>query len=163
MREQNLNIDSSDVEILKILWQDARRSFKSIARELGISTTTVRYRFDKMKKAGLIKGSTVDVDEYKLKGYIAQLCIRSVESETKKVLDYIYGLKLEKASILCWECAGHYNILSWIRLREPIKLHKIKYMIQQHPSIIEVNASIFTEFTKLYNINLDNLGSHRNG
>jgi hypothetical protein len=81
-------------------------------------------------------------------------CIRSIESETQEVLDYIYGLKLEKANILCWEVIGHYNILTWIHLREPIKLHAIKYMVQQHPSVIEVNASILTEFTRVYNIKL---------
>jgi DNA-binding Lrp family transcriptional regulator len=133
--------------ILKILWQDARRNFKSVAKEVGISTSAVQARFNKMKKAGLIKGSTVKVNVYNLKGYIAQLCIRSVESETQAVINYIYSLKMENANILCWECAGHYNILSWLYLKEPIKLHAIKYLVQQHPSIIEVNTSIFTEYS----------------
>jgi Lrp/AsnC family transcriptional regulator, regulator for asnA, asnC and gidA len=146
--------------MLSILWQDARRNFKSIAEELGVSTSTLKARFNKMKESGLINGTTVEVDVYKLDGYIAQLCIRSIESKTQEVLDYIYRLRLEKANILCWECAGHYNILTWIYLKEPIKLHIIKHMVQQHSSVIEVNASIFTEFTKLYNLKL---GEHQLG
>jgi hypothetical protein len=118
-----------------------------------------------MKKSGLIKGSTIGVNVYSLNGYIAQLCIRCIESETQDVLDYIYRLKIEKANILCWECAGHYNVLTWMHLKDPIKLHMVKYMVQQHPSVIEVNASIFTEFTKYYNIKIcgQELGKREHG
>lgn len=48
-------LDGIDIIIVKILSKDGRKSFRQISRESGISTPTVKARFDKMIRSGFIK------------------------------------------------------------------------------------------------------------
>ena len=48
-------MDSLDVNILKILNQDARTSFSEIARRLGHSITTISQRIKAMEDNGIIR------------------------------------------------------------------------------------------------------------
>jgi Lrp/AsnC family leucine-responsive transcriptional regulator len=139
-------IDAVDLAIIRALRSDGRRKYKSIANEVGISTTAVQSRVNKLKRYGIITGFAAAPTINAFGKYITQLCIRTKESDTKRVIDFIYGLKLENARIRCWECIGHYNILSWIHLQETIDLHAITYVVRQNPSVIEVRAVVLTEF-----------------
>ncbi len=59
-------IDKVDREILKRLLADSRRSYQEIARELIVSGGTIHVRTNKMKEAGVIKGSRLVVDFQRL-------------------------------------------------------------------------------------------------
>jgi len=153
-----MNLDAIDLAIINAFRKNARTPYKEVADELGISTSAVQARFRKMKKTGLVRGSMINVNFHKLGGIITQMGIKTINSQTKQVVDYIYKLKLTNALIYCWECTGHYNILCWIFLKDPIELHAVKYMIQNHPAVVEVNASIITEMSEHYDeVNLDHL------
>ena len=58
----NYEIDGLDREILNYLLQDARTPYLEIARNLKVSGGTIHQRIDKMKEAGVIKGSHLDID-----------------------------------------------------------------------------------------------------
>ncbi len=55
-------LDETDLKIVDALLKDARRSFREIAREIGISTPTVKSRFDRLLKIGVIKKITPIID-----------------------------------------------------------------------------------------------------
>jgi DNA-binding Lrp family transcriptional regulator len=62
-------LDSLDRHILYHLQQDARAtSSTDIAEELGVSSSTVRTRLNKLEESGVIRGYHVDID-YDLAGY----------------------------------------------------------------------------------------------
>jgi hypothetical protein len=48
-------LDNYDVAILKALMKDGRKSFRQISRETGITTPTVRARFERLIKIGFIR------------------------------------------------------------------------------------------------------------
>src|SRR6185437_1095262 len=48
-------LDSYDVSILKALFKDGRKSFREISGETGITTPTVKARFDRLMNVGFIK------------------------------------------------------------------------------------------------------------
>jgi DNA-binding Lrp family transcriptional regulator len=48
-------LDDYDVVILKALMKDGRKSFRQISRETGITTPTVRARFERLINVGFIK------------------------------------------------------------------------------------------------------------
>ncbi len=146
-----MRFDSIDLAIINVLRKDARSTFKEIAEKLGISTSTAQARFKKMEEAGLIKGSMIIPNFNKTGTYITQMGIKTINPQTRQVVEYIRELKLPNAAIYCWEGMGHYNIFCWIFIKDPIKMHTIKHMIQQHPAVIEVNASLITELNWHYN------------
>ena len=51
-----LNLDDLDVSILKSLIEDGRKSFRQVSRETGISTPTVKARYERLVNIGFIKG-----------------------------------------------------------------------------------------------------------
>ncbi|NRA10425.1 MAG: Lrp/AsnC ligand binding domain-containing protein [Crocinitomicaceae bacterium] len=64
----SLQIDSTDRKILKYLTRDARVKVTDIASYVGMTSAAIHQRLAKIKKAGYIKGYTVQLDEKKL-GY----------------------------------------------------------------------------------------------
>lgn len=62
-------LDSTDRHILYYLQQDARgTSSTDIAEKLGLSSSTVRTRLNKLEDSGIIRGYHIDID-YDLAGY----------------------------------------------------------------------------------------------
>src|SRR5688572_30688723 len=51
-----LHLDNNDIAILKSLLKDGRKSFRQISRETGITTPTVKARFERLVNIGFIKG-----------------------------------------------------------------------------------------------------------
>ncbi|MGQ9460954.1 MAG: Lrp/AsnC family transcriptional regulator [Candidatus Bathyarchaeaceae archaeon] len=63
-----MELDETDVKILRMLLSDARLSSRQIARKTGVSVGTVLSRMKKMEQEGIIKEYSVVVDHEKL-GY----------------------------------------------------------------------------------------------
>jgi DNA-binding Lrp family transcriptional regulator len=63
-----MNLDETDVKVLKALTQDARLSSRQIAKQCDISIGTVLSRIKRMEEGGVIKGYTALLDQEKL-GY----------------------------------------------------------------------------------------------
>ena len=49
-------LDNTDIAIIKSLLKDGRKSFRQISRETGITTPTVKARFERLVNIGFIKG-----------------------------------------------------------------------------------------------------------
>lgn len=74
-------LDSIDIAILQALMEDGRKSFRQISRETGISTPTVKARFDQMVRRGFIKSVSPVLDLGKIKDDKTRL---ELEMENKK-------------------------------------------------------------------------------
>jgi len=57
-----IELDDYDVSILKALFKDGRKSFRQVSRETGITTPTVKARFERMVNVGFIKGVVPVID-----------------------------------------------------------------------------------------------------
>ena len=51
-----LQLDNNDIAIIKSLLKDGRKSYRQISRETGITTPTVKARFERLVNVGFIKG-----------------------------------------------------------------------------------------------------------
>ena len=61
-----MSIDRLDLRIIRSLSGDARKPYKTIARELDVSDATVRKRIKKMVEEGIIKQFNLLLDYHKL-------------------------------------------------------------------------------------------------
>lgn len=75
-------IDEKDTAILRELSRDSRKSFRKIARRLGIATTTVINKYNNMKGSGIIRYPSLAIDHEKL-GYSLSALIEIVVSKGK--------------------------------------------------------------------------------
>ncbi len=79
-------ISELERKILISLTENARKSFRSVAKEVGTSTTAVYNNVKKMEKSGLLKGYIPDVDEVML-GFdlVAIMSLRITHGKLKNV------------------------------------------------------------------------------
>lgn len=76
--------DKTDLEILKELSKDSRKSFRQIARKLGVATTTVINKYNKLHLEGVIKKPSITIDYEKL-GYALTALIELRVSKGKLI------------------------------------------------------------------------------
>jgi DNA-binding Lrp family transcriptional regulator len=62
------DIDETDRQILGLLLDDARRSWREIADAVELSPPAVSDRVERLEEVGVVRGFTVDVDRTKLRG-----------------------------------------------------------------------------------------------
>ena len=65
---ESMELDGTDVKILRMLLSNARLSSRQIAKKTGVSVGTVLSRMKKMEQAGIIKEYSAIIDHEKL-GY----------------------------------------------------------------------------------------------
>jgi len=63
-----MKMDETDLYIIKRMTENARVSFRNIAKELGVSPDTVISRYKTLQEKGVIRGSTVIINPKKI-GY----------------------------------------------------------------------------------------------
>lgn len=65
---KNFEIDNTDLRILEILMQDAKRPYTEVAKKVNVSQGTVHVRMNKMEEAGILEKTTLRINYAKL-GY----------------------------------------------------------------------------------------------
>ena len=140
-------LDDVDVRVLKALLKDARTSFTNIAKVCGMSTNSIRMRFEKLKKAGVIKGAITQINPKSL-GYncIAFLGIQVDTAEEESVYNF-----LEKTPnlLLNNRRIGRYDIKSIAVLKSIDDLARTIKHVYGNPYVRKVETSIWFDTTKI--------------
>lgn len=76
------DFDETDLEILSLLAENARRPFSEIGEEVGLSGPAVSDRVNRLREAGVINNFTVDVDRAQLRAGVPVLIRLSVPAES---------------------------------------------------------------------------------
>ena len=136
-------LDRLDVKIITALQKDARIPFVDLAKKLKVSPGIVQARFNRLKKSGVIAGTTLILNMVKTGPiYNASIGIEAVESNLEDVNNYIKGLKIEGANIFSWITFGRYNIAMAVFSKNLLEVHQLKQLIKQHPSVLEVSINL---------------------
>ncbi|WP_128904873.1 AsnC family transcriptional regulator [Halorubrum amylolyticum] len=81
------DLDETDLEILSLLAEDARRPFSEIADRVGLSGPAVSDRVTRLEETGVIEGFTVDVDRTKLRAGVPVLVDVELPPNRPEALD----------------------------------------------------------------------------
>ena len=71
-----VELDDYDISILKSLFEDGRKSFRQISRETGITTPTIKARFERLVNVGFIQRVVPVVDFGKVAKFNANFGIQ---------------------------------------------------------------------------------------
>jgi len=101
-------VESLDIEILRALQEDARSSYRDIARKLKISVGTVHSRVKKLEEAKVIRGFLVDIDYSKLGYDITALILLQAKGKHLREVE----TKLSKIANVClvYDITGDFDI-----------------------------------------------------
>lgn len=76
------DLDETDMEILSLLAENARRPFSAIGEEVGLSGPAVSDRVTRLQETGVINHFTIDVDRTKLRAGVPVLVQLDLPSES---------------------------------------------------------------------------------
>jgi len=107
-----VDLDETDVAILKSLFEDGRKSFRAISREIKVSTPTVKSRYERLVNIGLIKAVKPEIDLSKVNRdkknqFFGEETIKRLEEQRKH-----FHVKVEKnmkVKMQCEYCGGPIN------------------------------------------------------
>jgi DNA-binding Lrp family transcriptional regulator len=107
-----VDLDNTDVAILKSLMEDGRKSFRAISREIKVSTPTVKSRYERLVNMGLIKSVKPEIDLSKVNSqkknqfFGGEETIKQLKEQKKH-----FHVKVEdmKVKMQCEYCGGPIN------------------------------------------------------
>jgi len=120
----NYQLDNTDLAILNILMQDARRPFTEVAEEVFVSPGTVHVRMRKMEKLGLIKNSQLQVDLSKL-GLDVTAFLGVYLQKSSLYDDVVKALKAIPEIVDCHYTTGAYSMFVKIICKDTNHLKNI--------------------------------------
>ena len=100
-------LDRTDLSILRVLQENARKSYRDIARELGMSLNTVSSRVKKMEGEGVITGYSTLVDPSKT-GY-DMTAIIGVRISKGKLMDVQRKIAADKHISAVYDVTGEWD------------------------------------------------------
>lgn len=122
-------LDTLDTDILRILSASGRKSYRKIAKELGVSTVTIMNRVNNLVKEGVIKNFTVAIDPYAA-GFPTNAIIRII-ARRKHLVEL--QKKLAKYQNVCavYDVTGEFDAVIITRFRN---VHDLNKFLKEMPS-----------------------------
>lgn len=149
-------MDEVDLSIIKKLTEDARMSFRKIAKELGISPDTVINRYKRLQKKGVIRGSTVVINPKKI-GYQgmavflidaspSHILADEATTDSSLILDKLIQMR---NIIVATKTVGDNDLLAMGVAIDFEHLIKLRNDIAKIPGVKDLQVSFWVERTEL--------------
>lgn len=121
-----LQLDTIDQALVRSLVENSRVSFVKLAEDLGISNTMVHKRINNLRKAGLLKKATYQLD-LKVLGYTTEAYTRIKVSDPKLIRPIIQKLKMIPEVVSCSNITGQYALIIRIYAKDNAALRNVLY------------------------------------
>lgn len=138
-----IRIDETDVNVIRALQEDARANFADIAKSCKVSVDTISKRFGRLRRAGVVRGTTVLLNPKSFgSDCVASFGIRVEYPHVEDVVDFIERMP---GVVFCCPSMGRHNIFAIAVLENVGRLGQLKESIQGHPMVREVATSIWVD------------------
>jgi DNA-binding Lrp family transcriptional regulator len=108
-------VDDVDRNIIRLLQEDARKSFNKIAESLGIAVGTAYNRVKSLEDSGILKGYTIMLDSAKLGYGLTALIL--IEAEGRYLPEVENELAKLDEVICIYDITGDYDVAVVARFR----------------------------------------------
>lgn len=105
-------LDKIDIQILSILQKDSNRTTKSIAQELGMTTSPIFERIKKLEKEGFIKKYVAVLDNKKIGLKLKVFIGITLQGHTRSFLEkFVKEINNFPEVVECHRVSGNYDYL----------------------------------------------------
>jgi DNA-binding Lrp family transcriptional regulator len=139
-----MKMDKLDKLILIELLKDAQQSFVKIAKKLGASPYTVRKRYEKMKKDGMIHHCIVSLDLSKL-GYQGKAFLLITTAPHKDKSETISALTKIRNIIVVTEIIGPFDILAIAPIIDLVSIRTLVNEVRRSPNVQRVEIACIND------------------
>ena len=137
-------LDEIDHQILDILIENARTPFTDIAKQLLVSAGTIHVRVKKMEEAGIIKGSSLNLDYVKL-GYSFIAYVGVFLEKTNTINEVLEALTKIPFITVAHITTGKFNVFCKVRARDTHHAKDIIFSIDDVEGVSRTETMISME------------------
>ena len=134
----NYQIDNLDRSILNELMKNARTPYAELAKNFNVSPGTIHVRVEKMKQAGIILGTQVEISPKQL-GYDVCCFIGIILKSAKDYPSALAKLENLEEVVEAYYTTGHYSIFIKVMTRSIDGLQQI--LINKIQTIDEIQST----------------------
>ncbi|MCQ5362761.1 MAG: Lrp/AsnC family transcriptional regulator [Candidatus Verstraetearchaeota archaeon] len=146
-----MNLDNTDIEILRLLQEDSRTSYREIANKLGLSVGTVHNRVKRLTSEGIIKSFSTILDPEKLGFELTAIILMQVEGA--HIVDVEKALARSPPVIAVYDITGDFDIVIIAKFRGRAELNKFIKDVLRMPhvkrSVTSIALNVVKEDVKL--------------
>ena len=132
-----------DLLILRELIKDARTPFLRIAKKLDVSPETVRQKYIKMKKNGIIKRCSISINLSKI-GYQGKAFLLITNAPQHDKSKTLAALKKMRNIFIASEIIGHCEIIAVVAVENLSSFENLVNTIKKEPSVNQVEIVLIT-------------------
>jgi len=142
-----MKLDRLDIEILRILQEDARKSYVKIAKQLKITEGTVRFRIKKLLKDEVITRFLALIDPRKLGLQVTAVVMLKVDGP---FIDDVFNklINLHESQHV-FQSTGEYDIVSIVHTEDLQHLGKLINEIKSFKGVKNATFSVITRFVRV--------------
>ncbi len=108
----DISLDKKDLEILKLLQENARITIKEISGKIHLSTTPVHERIKRMEESGVIKQYATLVNHEKVKKGLMVICYVSLKQHSKNAgVKFIKTIHELNEVVECFSISGEFDFM----------------------------------------------------
>ena len=141
-----VELDELDIDIIRSLNENARKSFRDIAKELQVSLTTVSNRVKILEREGVIQGYIPVVDPTKL-GYDIMAVI-GIKVMHGKIIDTEKDLAREAGVFAVFDSTGEWDAIVEARFKSRAELNTFVKKVLDHPNVDRTYTQVVLNITK---------------
>ncbi|MEM2001714.1 MAG: Lrp/AsnC family transcriptional regulator [Candidatus Methanomethyliaceae archaeon] len=142
----NMDLDNTDLEILRLLQEDSRTSYRNIANKLGLSVGTVHNRVKRLTQEGIIKGFSTILDPERLGFELTAIILMQVEGA--HIVDVEKTLAKSPPVIAVYDITGDFDIVIIAKFRSRAELNKFIKDVLRMPHVKRSVTSIALNVVK---------------
>lgn len=151
---KNYEIDNTDLRILEILRDDAKKPFTEVARRVNVSQGTVHVRMSKLEEAGIVEKTTLKLNYARL-GYDITAFIGIFLEKSALYDQVVTKLKEIQEITSIHYTTGNYSMFVKIHCRDTNHLKEVLHdKMQQVDGIERTETMISLEESLDRNLNL---------
>jgi len=146
VKDNSFSLDSTDIKILEILQEDARQTYTTIGKRLGIAHSTVYDRIKRMEKYGVIKKYTtlIDAEKAGAKTITAIMTIITDPKESEHVAEKL--CKIPQITEVYTSLSEELQIIAKVTAENQETLHEfIATSVAPLPGVLRIRTSIVTK------------------
>jgi DNA-binding Lrp family transcriptional regulator len=146
VKDNGFSLDSTDIKILEILQEDARQTYTTIGKRLGIAHSTVYDRIKRMEKYGVIKKYTtlIDAEKAGAKTITAIMTIITDPKESEHVAEKL--CKIPQITEVYTSLSEELQIIAKVTAENQETLHEfIATAVAPLPGVLRIRTSIVTK------------------
>lgn len=142
-----MKLDRLDIEILRILQEDARKSYVKIADQLKVTEGTVRFRIKRLLKDEVITRFLALIDPRKLGFQVTAVVMFKVDGAF--IDDVFNKLIILRESQHVFQSTGEYDIVSIVHTQDLQHLGQLINKIKSFKGVKNATFSVITRFVRV--------------